>query len=165
MSNFLAPGQMLQVAGMFIYGDRNEGGMPASFRWGPSPVLDAPWTDGALWPRSRVSGAEMSCAMLSEDSTTAGVWGFADRAPEYSLGAHSLFKITGMVKDAAGDPVANAIVRGFRSANHEFVREVEADGSGNYWFGTQYLEAHYLVAYKPGSPDIAGTTVNTLMPA
>ena len=26
--------------------------------------------------------------------------------------------------------------------------------------GTQ----HYLVAYKPGSPDTAGTTVNTLTP-
>jgi hypothetical protein len=61
-------------------------------------------------------------------------------------------------------PVANAIVQGYVTSTDAYVGEVQANNDGTYTLGTETLPgvAHYLVAYKPGSPDIAGTTVNTL---
>jgi hypothetical protein len=42
---------------------------------------------------------------------------------------------------------------------------VTSDGTGAFAFrSARRDQAHYLIAYKPGSPDIAGTTVNTLTP-
>jgi len=62
--------------------------------------------------------------------------------------------------------VANAIVQGFVTASDAFVGEVTANEDGTYVLGTEQLKKtpHYIVAYKAGSPDISGTTVNTLLP-
>ena len=72
--------------------------------------------------------------------------------------------IRGTVLDANGTAVAGALVQGFVTATDAFVGEVQSNLDGTYALGTETLPgvAHYLVAYKPGSPDTAGTTVNTL---
>lgn len=74
--------------------------------------------------------------------------------------------IIGQCKDADGNGVSGATVQGFRTSDDAFVGETTADSSGFYMLGTPNLTAtaHYLVAYRTGSPDIAGTTVNTLLP-
>lgn len=74
--------------------------------------------------------------------------------------------IRGITKDSVGVPVANAIVQGFVTATDAFVGEVISGTDGAYTLMTEQSKAtpHYLVAYKAGSPDIAGTTVNTLLP-
>ena len=74
--------------------------------------------------------------------------------------------IRGNCVDASDVPVANAIVQGFRTSDDAFVGQVQANNDGTYTLATDNPAgvAHYLVAYKPGSPDIAGTTVNTLTP-
>lgn len=80
-------------------------------------------------------------------------------------GTQSSNFIRGRVLDDASNPVA-AIVQGFRTSDDAFVGQVNARADGFYDLptfnpaGTQ----HYLVAYMPGSPDRAGTTVNTLTP-
>lgn len=81
-------------------------------------------------------------------------------------GTQSRNFIRGICKDSGGSPVANAIVQGFVTATDAFVGEVQANTDGTYNLGTEQLKttAHYLVAYKSGSPDTAGTTVNTLLP-
>jgi hypothetical protein len=61
--------------------------------------------------------------------------------------------------------VSGATVQGFRTSDDLFVGETTADSSGNYELATVYPATnHYLVAYKAGSPDITGATVNTLQP-
>ena len=72
--------------------------------------------------------------------------------------------IRGVTKDSGGSPLANAIVQGFVTATDTFVGEVTSGEDGTYTLGTETIAgvAHYLVAYKAGSPDVAGTTVNTL---
>ena len=72
--------------------------------------------------------------------------------------------IRGITKDSVGTAVANAIVQGFVTATDAFVGEVASAEDGTYTLGTETAPgvAHYLVAYKAGSPDVAGTTVNTL---
>jgi len=83
-------------------------------------------------------------------------------------GAGCQFKnrIAGVCLDSSEVPVANAIVQGFVTATDAFVGEVKAGNDGTYQLMTEQLTstAHYLVAYKAGTPDIAGTTVNTLLP-
>lgn len=80
-------------------------------------------------------------------------------------GTQSRNFIRGVCKDSVGTPVANAIVQGFVTATDAFVGEVTANTDGTYLLGTEQLKTtpHYLVAYKAGAPDTAGTTVNTLL--
>jgi hypothetical protein len=61
-------------------------------------------------------------------------------------------------------PISGCIVQGFVTATDAFVGEVTSREDGSYDLGTETIPgvAHYLVAYKPGSPDIGGTTINTL---
>lgn len=61
-------------------------------------------------------------------------------------------------------PVANATIQAFRTTDELFVGESVSRLDGTYTCPVATIEgvAHYLVAYKAGSPDIAGTTVNTL---
>ena len=77
-------------------------------------------------------------------------------------GGAQMKKIIGVTKDANGAPLGTCIVQGFRTANDQYVRETISDPAGNYVFCTEFLDSQYLVAYKVGAPDVAGTTVNTL---
>ena len=81
-------------------------------------------------------------------------------------GTQSKNAIRGTTKDSGGTAVANAIVQGFVTSTDAYVGEVTSGNDGTYRLMTEQLKttAHYLVAYKAGSPDIAGTTVNTLLP-
>lgn len=79
-------------------------------------------------------------------------------------GTQSMRFLKGITKDATGTPISGVIVQGFVTATDAYVGEVQSREDGSYDLGTQTAAGvqHYLVAYKPGSPDIAGTTVNTL---
>jgi hypothetical protein len=71
----------------------------------------------------------------------------------------------GRCLDSGATPVPNAVVQCFLAADDSFQRETTANADGYYEAGTDKVgQGHYLVAYKAGSPDIAGTTVNTLVP-
>lgn len=75
-------------------------------------------------------------------------------------------RIVGTCLDDTETPVAGAIVQGFVTATDAYVGEVQSNTDGVYILMTEQATStpHYLVAYKPGSPDTAGTTVNTLLP-
>lgn len=74
-----------------------------------------------------------------------------------------LFAIAGTTKDAAGAPLAACVVHLFRTATDVEVDQTVSDGSGAYSFpNVTAEEAHFVVAYLAGSPDVAGTTKNTL---
>ena len=72
--------------------------------------------------------------------------------------------ISGVTKDSTGAPLANCVVTLYRTANDVCVEEITSDGSGNYAFSPVGLgQLYYIVAYKAGSPDVAGTTRNDLV--
>lgn len=81
-------------------------------------------------------------------------------------GTQSRNFLRGTCKDSGGTPVADAIVQAFVTATDAFAGQVAANTDGTYVLGVEQSKAtaHYLVAYKAGSPDTAGTTVNTLLP-
>lgn len=76
------------------------------------------------------------------------------------------FRISGQTLDSGGSALASCIVQLFRTGDDSLVAETTSDGSGNYSFTLPYNSGtFYAVAYKQGSPDVMGTTVNTLVAA
>jgi hypothetical protein len=72
----------------------------------------------------------------------------------------------GQCKDGIGNPIGGAVVAGFITATNECVGVTATDDQGRYELGCPKSpgDQHYLVAYVDSSPDLAGTTVNTLVP-
>jgi hypothetical protein len=101
------------------------------------------------WPSSRNRGRNIA------------VW----YEPPTARGTHRMLKIVGVTQDKDGNALAACTVQGFRTASDAFVNELVSDAGGYYEFCSQYNEAHYLVAYKTGAPDVTGSSVNTLTPA
>lgn len=74
------------------------------------------------------------------------------------------YSISGVTKDSTGAVIAGCNVSLFRTIDNLFMEMVTSDASGNFSFFTVGLaEQYYVVAYKAGSPDVAGTTANTLV--
>lgn len=74
-------------------------------------------------------------------------------------------RITGITKDSAGSALGSCVVDLFRTSDDVRVDSTTSDGSGNFSFIPLAYGPYYIVAYKAGSPDVAGTTVNTLVGA
>lgn len=74
--------------------------------------------------------------------------------------------LSGITKDSTGAALAGCTVSLYRTTDDRLMEKVISDGSGAYRFSTIGLsETYYVVAYKPGSPDVAGTTRNDLVGA
>lgn len=74
------------------------------------------------------------------------------------------FSIRGVTKDSAGAVLGGCVVNWFDTATNVKLGTITSDANGVFEFRTagQPPTTYYLVAYKSGSPDVAGTTVNTL---
>lgn len=84
---------------------------------------------------------------------------FTDNVPSPPLP----YTIRGVTKDGAGAPLGNCDVHLFRTADDSEAAQGVSDANGNYRLDASSAIPHYAVAYKPGAPDVAGTTVNTLV--
>ena len=75
------------------------------------------------------------------------------------------FAISGVTRDALGTPIAGCTVSLFRGdAFNTFIQTLISDGSGAYTFSLgDNSGIFWLRAYLAGAPDLAGTTVNTLV--
>jgi hypothetical protein len=73
------------------------------------------------------------------------------------------FTISGVTRDSTGAVLGNCVIDLFRTADDSVAARTESDGSGNYKIYASSELTHYAVAYKAGSPDVAGTTVNTIV--
>lgn len=70
------------------------------------------------------------------------------------------YKISGVTKDSTGTPLAGCTVDVFRTATDEITGTALSNDNGEYQVEAPTQNAHYAVAYKAGSPDVAGTTRN-----
>ena len=71
--------------------------------------------------------------------------------------------ISGITKDSAGTALPSCTVKLFPTDTDTERDEVVSSASGAYEFRSASPGVnHYAVAYRAGSPDVAGTTVNTL---
>jgi len=128
------------------------------------------WKDKNRWNSCWSWGCRVGCGDTSgADGASYRDLSFADLFEPFSCdgeGTQSRNFLRGTCKDSGGTAVANAIVQGFRTSDDVFLGEVQGNTDGTYTLGVEASKATacYLVAYKAGSPDIAGTTVNTLTP-
>jgi len=71
-------------------------------------------------------------------------------------------RITGYTLDSSLAPLADCTVHLIRTADDVEVDQGQSDAGGFYSLTCAGSGTFYVVAYKPGGPDVAGTTVNTL---
>lgn len=138
---------------------------PLYFQWyatGMRPF--APWMDGLLWPNSRTMGGDPTVALTQFGSDACNTVDHWEPHPDEG-GSQAMKKIIGTTRDASGNPLGACVVKGYLTSNDQFLRQLTSDGNGYFEFCSEYSGVnHYLVAYKVGSPDVEGTTVNTLVP-
>lgn len=167
MSYYLGTGAAMQQGAVLAIYDEERGPFVAAPAYGWVYRLRTPQLDAVLfyqWPQSRMSsGDPTSC--LSADGVCSGRTGGWWDVPDQGFGGMTRpYFINGQTLSAGGSPVA-ATVQGFTTVGDIYVGEVGSDSNGNYSLPTLYTgNTHYLVAYLTGSPDTAGTTVNTLTP-
>jgi len=86
--------------------------------------------------------------------------------PDFPSGGSSRFVFVGVARDVYGSPIPFALVYCYRTSTHEMVSVIAADGNGIFVAMSPYFpDTHYLRAYKIGTPDVMGTTVDTLVGA
>lgn len=74
------------------------------------------------------------------------------------------FVLADIATDGSGTPMAGATINLFRTADNAFIDRVVSGADGSYEFRTPAPASNYfVVAYKAGAPDVAGTTVNSLI--
>jgi hypothetical protein len=90
-------------------------------------------------------------------------------SPRYyriGLGSASRVGFVGTTRDQYGAPLGGCAVQLFRTSDDLFIMEQTSDANGNFLLQSWYTpDTHYIVAYKAGSTDVFGTTVNTLVGA
>lgn len=79
-------------------------------------------------------------------------------------GIRTTYFIKGQVVDGSSVPQTGVLVMGFRSSDNLYIGSVFSNSSGNYSLPTPYSTAHFVVAYLDVATDLAGTTVNNLIP-
>lgn len=93
--------------------------------------------------------------------------GFSRASRVYrSVGARVNFSIQGITCTAAGGAALGACtVDLFVFGANRVILTTTSDASGNFRFDTTVTGPFFIRAYKAGTPDLAGVTVNNLMAA
>lgn len=80
-----------------------------------------------------------------------------------SPGASANTAILGVTRDSTGSALGSCVVELFQTGGEIITAKTVSDAAGAFRFDQPGSGPFFLVAYKPGSPDLAGTTVNTLI--
>lgn len=118
-------------------------------------LMDANW--GCEWWPSR-SGFVADAAQID---SAAPWWG----APSNRSGCNGRLAFVGYTRNAYGSPLGGVTVRLFRTSSDELVAKVVSDANGYYTATSPYLDAHYMVVHKTATPDVAGASVDTIIPS
>src|SRR5574337_336807 len=68
--------------------------------------------------------------------------------------------IRGVTRDLNGNRLSNCVVKCFETLTDALVFTTMSDANGDYAGTVPTAGQYYLVAYKVGGPDVAGTTLN-----
>jgi hypothetical protein len=73
------------------------------------------------------------------------------------------YTLSGITRDLTGAILPNCVVNLFATATNAFLQTTTSDANGAYTFsGASGGNAQFVVSYKVGTPDVAGTTINQL---
>lgn len=148
------------VVGIALFKENESRLQPIHYR--PLPM----WVgEDARWPRSNFRSAGLTAAEAPLNSAPL-MWDWlwwteidADMGQRRNI-------VTGTTIAANGAVLASCIVKLYETASDAVMDTgVTSNASGVYVTTSPNSTACYAVAYKAGSPDVEGTTVNTLIPA
>lgn len=120
--------------------------------WGGGAFLDPAGTNGMdpIWGNDNLDNAYTSWEP----------WSLGNK------GYTRPFYINGTVFDVNGNPVAEATIKSYVTATGVVDGSTTSNADGTYQVPCYNRTAtHYTTAYKSGSPDVAGESVNTLTPS
>lgn len=129
------------------------------------------WKDPNLWYSLWSFGCRVGAgAPIGSDGAGWYDLSMKDLFEPYSCdgaGTQTLKFLKGQCVDASDVALAGVNVQAFRTSDDAFAGyEVQSRTDGSYDLPTNFPGVqHYVVAYIAGSPDRAGTTANTLVPA
>lgn len=136
---------------------------PVDYRVSP-PMVRSPSSrenrfSDFLWPRpgflGNIDGGQ-AFPYIMDGARQYWEWDFLP------TGGHVPKKVIGQTLNNVGTPVANVTVMLFNTATNLIVDVQTSDAGGNYQLNDPNATTNYVVAYLPGSPDVSGTTVDTL---
>jgi hypothetical protein len=115
-----------------------------------------------LFPRSRLVSGDLGTPMSYMEDML-----YMPMALSNDYGSQAYLKFAAYDFDSTGaTPIAGATISAFLTANNLFVGSVVSDANGYFELPSQYAsQNHFLVGYKTGSPNLSGSTVNTLQPS
>lgn len=76
----------------------------------------------------------------------------------------STWTLSGVTRNLRGQPLGLVTVDIFDTATNTIQGTTVSDGGGNYTVTLNTGANCFAVGYLAGSPDVAGTTLNTLVP-
>ena len=85
--------------------------------------------------------------------------------PPMPSGSNGRLGFNGFSRDASGGVIAGVTVKCMLTSTDTKQSEAVSDANGLFVVSTAEAGGHYLIFYKTGTPDISGTTVNTLLGA
>lgn len=117
----------------------------------------ADWRGASAFMGTAAGITEYDPQMLMPD-----YWGQIGTLVSRSPGGSLNTALSGITRDSAGAVLG--LCRVDLCKNNTIRQSITSDAVGNYSFVNPGSGPFFLVAYKQGSPDVAGTTVNTLQP-
>jgi len=127
--------------------------------WRPEVETDWDWCYVSEWwgkPGRQFAGSEVA---LLESPYVEMV--------ESSSGASSRYGVSGITRDIYGSPLGGVTVKIFKTSDDSLISTIVSDANTGAFIVTTpyYPDTHYIVTYKTGSPDVFGTSANTLIGA
>lgn len=167
MSRFSMVNGGLANSWLQIYDEEKSGLWQPTFGYGyhdrgPQAVA-WDWETQQRWPRSRMSSGDPSTPLCPFGGSSE-VRGSYEPWSLGLSGKNRPYFLRGTVKDSVGNVVGGAIVQAFVTSTDAFVAQGATTGTGTFEVPVPSTVSHYLVGYSTGSPDRAGSTVNTLTP-
>lgn len=92
------------------------------------------------------------------------LWGQIGTVIYRSKGVTVNYAIAGVSRDSGGAALAGCVIDLFTTGSDALRDSQVSNASGNFSFAMPGTGPFYIVAYKAGGTDVAGTTVNTLIP-
>jgi hypothetical protein len=127
--------------------------------------------EGNLLSIRRRRDGQLAFRVNAGIATPCGAWIWLDYTPLINPfeQATDRFVIAGITKDGTGSALGGCRVVALETgrlavSGCPIVAETISDGGGNYSIEVPLNTAYELIAYKPGSPDVAGITRSDVVP-
>jgi len=116
----------------------------------------------ALWTRSGILGSTGAPQSWLFWPTTARPSAMLDTLGPG--GSERRKTITGITRDSSGNALGGVTVMAFHTSDNRLDDTITSGPSGEFTCAVVDGDSYYILCYKPGAPDVYGTSINTVTP-